>query len=72
MLTIHDEREYLLETINLGADGYVLKDADANSLVNAIRTVDGGTTTFIQPWLQNLFVHISARTKSQRNPSEAI
>jgi len=26
MLTIHDDKEYLLETMNMGADGYILKD----------------------------------------------
>ncbi len=50
MLTIHDQREYLLETVNLGADGYVLKDADSNSLVQAIRSVVSGTS-YIHPTL---------------------
>jgi len=48
MLTIHDEREYLYETINIGADGYVLKDADADTLVKAIKDVFDGNT-YIQP-----------------------
>ena len=29
MLTFHEDREYLFETINLGANGYVLKDAES-------------------------------------------
>ena len=55
MLTIHDEREYLYETINIGADGYVLKDSDSDSLVKAIKTVYSGET-YIQPNLSSMFV----------------
>ncbi len=55
MLTIHDDREYLLETIKIGANGYVLKDSDADSLVKAIKDVASGKT-YIQPNIANLFV----------------
>lgn len=39
ILTIHNELEYLLKAIDVGADGYVLKDADSDMLVEAIKTV---------------------------------
>lgn len=42
MLTIYDEREYLIETLNLGANGYMLKDSEASSLVSAIINVYNG------------------------------
>lgn len=48
MLTIHAEREYLLKTVQLGAAGYVLKDADSDVLIEAIRNVYRGQT-YIQP-----------------------
>lgn len=48
MLTIHDDKEYLFETMKMGADGYVLKDSDADSLIKAIRDVKEGRT-YIQP-----------------------
>lgn len=57
ILTIHDSREYLLETINLGADGYVLKDADMESLVEAIRTVSKGGS-YIHPTLSSELVRV--------------
>lgn len=48
VLTLHHDREYLFKTLNLGADGYVLKDAEPNILIEAIRTVHKGDT-YIQP-----------------------
>jgi len=55
MLTIHDDREYLLETVNIGAEGYVLKDADSTSLIKAIRTVNQGNS-YIHPTLADELV----------------
>lgn len=48
MLTFHEDKEYLFETINLGANGYVLKDAESDSLINAIRDVYDGNS-YIHP-----------------------
>ncbi|MTI48579.1 response regulator [Sporosalibacterium faouarense] len=53
ILTIHDDREYLNETINIGANGYVLKDAESDSLIKAIRDVANGET-YIQPSISSL------------------
>lgn len=50
MLTVYDAREYLIETLNLGANGYMLKDADSASLVSAIVNVYNGGT-YIHPSL---------------------
>lgn len=55
MLTIHNDREYLLETMKIGADGYVLKDSDAEGLVKAIRDVKAGKT-YIQPSIASLLI----------------
>ena len=38
-LTIHDEDEYILATLQAGADGYILKDATQAELMMAIKTV---------------------------------
>lgn len=53
MLTIHEEREYLFETMKIGADGYILKDSDSNSLIKAIRDVHVGKS-YIQPCLSSM------------------
>lgn len=55
MLTIHDDQEYLFETINMGASGYVLKDAESESLIKAIRDVYTGRT-YIHPSLAPVLV----------------
>jgi len=41
-LTVHKTEEYLLTTLQAGADGYVLKDATHEELVLAIKNVMGG------------------------------
>jgi len=48
VLTIHEEREYLLEAVKIGAAGYIMKDAEADQLIDAIRQVYKGET-YIQP-----------------------
>ncbi|NLO81816.1 MAG: response regulator transcription factor [Clostridiales bacterium] len=52
ILTIHDDREYLLEAIRMGAEGYIMKDADVDHLIKAIRDVYRGET-YIQPNLSS-------------------
>lgn len=48
VLTIHEDREYLFKTLQMGAEGYVLKDAEPAVLIEAIRSVYKGQS-FIQP-----------------------
>lgn len=50
ILTIHNEVEYLVRAVEIGVDGYVLKDSDSSVLKKAIFTVYRGET-FIQPEL---------------------
>ncbi len=47
VLTIHEDREYLFKTLQMGAEGYVLKDAEPSVLLEAIRSVNCG-----QPYIQ--------------------
>lgn len=48
ILTIHNEIEYLLKAVDIGVNGYVLKDSESDLLRKAIFAVHGGET-FIQP-----------------------
>ena len=51
VLSMHNKLEYVRRAVESGAKGYVLKDAPAQELVNAIRTVFAGGTSF-SPELQ--------------------
>ncbi|EJW18419.1 response regulator transcription factor [Paenibacillus alvei] len=42
ILSIHDDESYVFETLRKGASGYLLKDMEAESLINAIRSVVTG------------------------------
>ncbi len=48
MLTIHNEGEYILKAVEIGCEGYVLKDSDSATLKKAIYSVYIGEA-FIQP-----------------------
>lgn len=50
ILTLHEDREYLLETMQIGATGYILKDSDSATLYKAIRDAYNGES-YIQPKL---------------------
>jgi DNA-binding NarL/FixJ family response regulator len=46
MLTMHEEAEYILKSIQAGANGYLLKNVESEELGNAIRTVAKGGKYF--------------------------
>lgn len=50
ILTVHNEVEYLLKTVDIGIDGYLLKDSSYDELKEAIDVVISGNT-YIQPSL---------------------
>ncbi|NMA66754.1 MAG: response regulator transcription factor [Clostridiaceae bacterium] len=66
MLTIHQDREYLLKALELGASGYILKDADSRVLIDSVRNVHNGQT-YIQPCMANELVNEYKRIKSGNN-----
>ncbi len=50
VLTVHDEVEYLLKAIDIGVDGYIMKDSESSELIKAIHTIVNGES-YIQPKL---------------------
>lgn len=50
ILTVHNEVDYLLKAMDIGVDGYILKESDFSELKKAINTVLSGET-YIQPSL---------------------
>ena len=50
VLTIHSEVEYLLKAVDIGVNGYLLKDSESAELKKAINAVVNGEN-YIQPSL---------------------
>lgn len=42
VLTVHNEIDYLVNVLNYGANGYILKDSGSGELIRAIKTVYNG------------------------------
>ena len=64
ILTIHNEVEYLLKAVEIGVNGYVLKDSELAVLRKAIFSVHHGEN-YIQPSLAPLLMK-----RMQENTSE--
>ncbi|WP_407271065.1 response regulator [Radiobacillus sp. PE A8.2] len=48
MLSVHDDQQFVADSLNAGAQGYLLKEMDSKSLIDAIKVVsDGGC--FLHP-----------------------
>ncbi|ROR22140.1 LuxR family two component transcriptional regulator [Mobilisporobacter senegalensis] len=69
ILTIHNEVEYLIKAVNIGVNGYVLKDSDSADLKKAICAVYNGET-YIQPNLTPLLKE-SLRKKAEIKARES-
>jgi len=50
ILTVHNELEYLMNAVDIGVEGYIMKDSESSELKNAIRAVRDGEN-YIQPSL---------------------
>lgn len=55
IITMHDDREYILKVVQAGAAGYVLKDAPPEELLLAVQTVCQGGTYFSSSVAKTLF-----------------
>jgi two-component system nitrate/nitrite response regulator NarL len=66
--TMHDDREYILEIVQAGAKGYVLKETSTSELIHAIETVfeDG---TFFSPSVAQVLLDEQYGTRGGRKLS---
>lgn len=71
ILTIHNEVEYLMRAVELGVDGYVLKDSDSSVLKKAIFCVNRGES-FIQPELTPILKVKLEEKGNQTNDDDAL
>lgn len=71
VLTTFDDDEYVFEGLRAGAIGYLLKDAPAKKLVEAIETAARGET-FLQPSIAAKVVAEITRQTSVKRPAEML
>ena len=68
ILSVHDEIEYLTKAVDIGIDGYVLKDSDLNILTKAINCVLNDES-YIQP---ELIPELNARLMTRAEDQQII
>ncbi|MGR5177745.1 response regulator [Vibrio parahaemolyticus] len=68
MLTMHDNREYIMKVMQAGAVGYMLKEISAEKMVQAIKTVHQGSTYFCESVTQTLFSQDITPVAAKANP----
>lgn len=68
ILTMHQEEEYVYETLKAGASGYVLKDAAAPELTGAIRAARRGET-YLSPGVERLVVRDESKGRRELRPA---
>ena len=68
VLTIHNEVEYLLRAVEIGIEGYILKDSESAVLKKAIFAIHNGES-FIQPSLTPL---LNAKMLEKDNDKQKI
>ncbi len=62
MLSMHDDKEYILNVIRAGAEGYLLKDISGEEMISAIIKVYEGSKCF-----SNEIAEILAQDTNQKN-----
>lgn len=68
MITMYRQDRYVFEAVKAGARGYILKDADATTLIDAIRRVAAGEALLDADMAQNVLDDF--RDKREELPSE--
>jgi two-component system response regulator NreC len=68
-LTVHDDKQYLMQMMAAGASGYITKQAAADDLVEAIHTIAAGNV-YLQPalarWLLEDYQRLTQQAKSHQ------
>jgi len=54
ILSVHDDREYVLESVRVGAHGYLRKDSSPADIRRAVRVVHAGDSFFSPPVARHL------------------
>ena len=72
VLTAYDDDPYVMAVLQAGANGYVLKTASPNDIVQAVRDVNEGKSALDPVIAQKLMRHISGQRPSQTVEYESL
>jgi DNA-binding NarL/FixJ family response regulator len=72
ILTTFDLDEYVYEALRDGASGFLLKDASADRLVDAVRVVAGGDALLAPSVTRRLLADFARRPRPDRPPPERL
>lgn len=64
ILSIHDEEAYVYKTLQSGANGYLLKEMDVDSLIEAVRVVAAGGA-YVHPKVTGKLIEEFRRMKQE-------
>lgn len=70
VLTMHHEHTYIIKILELGASGYLLKDAGSDEMIRAIRVIEKGNSYYSKYVSEVLIKHISSGSKPKEKDSE--
>ncbi len=70
-LTMHEEEGMLLEALNAGGDGYVIKRADQPEIIQAIRAVRRGDV-YVHPAMTRALLSQTETTERSQEPVEPL
>jgi DNA-binding NarL/FixJ family response regulator len=72
VLSMHANDAYVVEALRNGASGYVLKQAEARALVDAIRAVRGGARYLSPPLSQEKLEHWQQAARTTLDPYDTL
>jgi DNA-binding NarL/FixJ family response regulator len=70
VLSMHSETSYILKMLELGASGYLLKDAGKNEMLSAIRTVASGNSYYSSQVSAKLVEALTKKGKAPRRQDD--
>ena len=68
VLTMHEDEEYLLQSVRAGASGFLLKDSPASELIEAIRSIARGHGHFSPEASRMLATHLQQPQRGLEDP----
>jgi DNA-binding NarL/FixJ family response regulator len=72
MLTVENDRKTIRRAIDIGADGYMLKDSAGTEIVDAIRMVNQGEKYIDKSLVSLLFMDIRSKEKKEPNTLDSL